>query len=597
VQACAKRRNAITKLIDLKNYLRRQPKADRQSLRLDERALVEGYVEMRASAPRRAQGYLSTTRLGFPSSGAYSNRGEEHLAIALWRRGELVLPNGDRLRVLDYQTPLKSVLADSGIGKIDLLGLSADATLVVSELKLPENEEDRRIGLVEGLIYAANVEANIAQIATEFGNAYRRTILRAPPRVFLIAPAAYWSNRAHPSTGEIATLAGEVARAIPLDITFLCLCDAELEMGLNGRPPSVKGHAYLSPLSDQAAVDRPSRAPGAVEQSTYHARLRQMFWDYRRSAFPGADDLFKPHKAEGKDPVVFRAAHVSWNLLLPPGRPEIVSAIETMLTPDKRHPDFASMRSSQALEQFVFAGLKMLDRLDVLITLAAEDGFPAFFDSAAGYQMTLEHEVSGLGEPTPTSIDAFFFEPTKVAVEVKFGEDEFGRCSRPRLTPDKPNYTRDHCDGSFTVQRGRKARCSLSERGIRYWEFLPQLFAWSGEQDHRPCPSDLTYQLARNVLAACVGEGDTFAIENGHVLVIYDSRNPSVHPSGAADVQWWAAVRALRYPRLLRRVSWQRIAVHLTQFRDLDWLTSGLRAKYGIECEDPASRFAGPRYR
>jgi hypothetical protein len=197
--------------------------------------------------------------------------------------------------------------------------------------------------------------------------------------------------------------------------------------------------------------------------------------------------------------------------------------------------------------------------------------------------MTLEHRVSVLGEPRPTSVDAFFLGPAKVAVEVKFAEDAFGRCSRPGLTPDKPNYERDHCDGSFAVQRGRTARCSLSERGIRYWQFVPHLFAWSGEQDHHPCPLELTYQLVRNVLAACVGEGETLDAENGHPLVIYDARNPAFHPGGAADVQWWATVRALRYPRLLRRVSWQRMATHLEQFRDLDWLTGGLRSKYGIQ--------------
>jgi hypothetical protein len=35
-------------------------------------------------------------------------------------------------------------------------------------------------------------------------------------------------------------------------------------------------------------------------------------------------------------------------------------------------------------------------------------------------------------------------------------------------------------------------------------------------------------------------------------------------------------VRALRYPRLLRLVSWQRIAAHLARFRDIDWHTEGI---------------------
>jgi hypothetical protein len=73
-------------------------------------------------------------------------------------------------------------------------------------------------------------------------------------------------------------------------------------------------------------------------------------------------------------------------------------------------------------------------------------------------------------------------------------------------------------------------------------------------------------------------------------LTIYDARNSSFHPGGDADLQWWAAVRALRYPRLLRRMSWQRLVTHQEQFRDLDWLTAGLRDKYGLKSECPAAQ-------
>lgn len=138
---------------------------------------------------------------------------------------------------------------------------------------------------------------------------------------------------------------------------------------------------------------------------------------------------------------------------------------------------------------------------------------------------------------------------------MKLAEDAFGRCSRPGLTSDKPNYARDHCDGSYAIQRRRTVRCSLSERGVLYWQFVPHLFAWGGDQDHRPCPMEITYQLTRNVLAACVDDDGKLDRENAHALVIYDARNPAFHPDGPADVQWWAAVLALRYPRLLRRVS------------------------------------------
>jgi hypothetical protein len=93
---------------------------------------------------------------------------------------------------------------------------------------------------------------------------------------------------------------------------------------------------------------------------------------------------------------------------------------------------------------------------------------------------------------------------------------------------------------------------------------------------------DLTYQVVRNVLAACLADDGKLSTDRAHALVIYDARNPAFFPGGMADLQWWAAIRALRYPRLLRRISCQRIAAHLHQFHDLDWLTEALADKYGI---------------
>ena len=150
-------------LIELKQQLRDLPKSERAALTVAVHDLVEGYRHLRETAPRRAQSYLSDTRTGLTASGETTTRGEEHLALGLFNRQlrELVLPNDERLRLIDYQFPLKSVRADAGVGKIDLLGLFPDGRLAVVELKVQDNAEDRRIGLLEGLIYAAIVEANV----------------------------------------------------------------------------------------------------------------------------------------------------------------------------------------------------------------------------------------------------------------------------------------------------------------------------------------------------------------------------------------------------------------------------------------------------
>ena len=84
-------------------------------------------------------------------------------------------------------------------------------------------------------------------------------------------------------------------------------------------------------------------------------------------------------------------------------------------------------------------------------------------------------------------------------------------------------------------------RCSLTESGVRYWQYLPELFDWPADRNMKPCPLDGTYQLARNILAACVRPDGTVDANGGHALVIYDDRNPAFLPGGEAARQWEAA--------------------------------------------------------
>lgn len=77
----------------------------------------------------------------------------------------------------------------------------------------------------------------------------------------------------------------------------------------------------------------------------------------------------------------------------------------------------------------------------------------------------------------------------------------------------------------------------MSERGIGYWRYVPQLFDWPADVDHSPCPLDLTYQLARNVMAACVRADGAIETERAHALLVYDAQNPAFRPGGVADAQ------------------------------------------------------------
>jgi hypothetical protein len=310
-------------------------------------------------------------------------------------------------------------------------------------------------------------------------------------------------------------------------------------------------------------------------------------WEYvETSASISADDL-ETSIREGDRPPVFGPTAVANNILYPPVADDIVKQdIRDTVPRGERHRYFGSMRSSQALAQSVFGGLIAIGKIGALHGLTCDTGHPAFPGDTD--RIRLEHSVDWLGEPRATSIDVWFEGDHRTAVECKFTEADFGTCSRPRLREGRDqNFERDHCDGSYSRQRGRAARCSLTEIGVRYWDHSPSLFRWDSSNDLALCPLSDTYQLVRNVLAACVRPDRTVMPEDGHALVIYDERNPAFQRGGTADLQWHSAKSSLKHPDCLRRLSWQSLAAHLAKDGDLAWLVSGLADKYGIA---PSSR-------
>ncbi len=321
-----------------------------------------------------------------------------------------------------------------------------------------------------------------------------------------------------------------------------------------------------------------------TEYESFIARLASEFWRFVDDAFQDRRHYFDRPGPTSSRPPVFVRDKEEHNLLYPPdASEEIRQAILGSVPVGERHEYFGSMRSSQALAQSVFGSLVALKKIDLLASLKADDDSPAFFDEVADSRVELEYAVGHLGEPRPTSVDVWFEGQYRVAVECKFGEGEFGPCSRPNIKPNNHRYDRYHCDGTYSHQRERKARCSLTEVGVRYWDFVPELFKWAVDRDLTPCPLDGTYQLVRNVLAACVELDRSVNTETAHALVIYDERNPAFHPGGNAYTQWNAAVDGLRNNTRLRRCSWQRFVEHIRSDPELDWLVEGLRTKYGIE--------------
>jgi hypothetical protein len=97
-----------------------------------------------------------------------------------------------------------------------------------------------------------------------------------------------------------------------------------------------------------------------------------------------------------------------------------------------------------------------------------------------------------------------------------------------------------------------------------------------------PCTLRNTYQIIRNVLAACVASNGTVDSNHSHALIIYDAANPAFQEGGFAREQLTAARADLKVPDLLRSVSWQSLVDHLESSGEMLWLIENLKAKYGF---------------
>ncbi len=235
------------------------------------------------------------------------------------------------------------------------------------------------------------------------------------------------------------------------------------------------------------------------------------------------------------------------------------------------------MKSSQALAQSVFANLIVMKRTSALASVVSSEGVPVF--AAAGQSaMKLEQSMVQLGEVEgrSTEVDVWLHGEKRVAVECKWCESDVGHCSRPRLAPIEAHY----CNGSYTRQLGRESLCSLSEIGIRYWDYIPQLLRWNSGVELSPCPLHSTYQIVRNVLAARVDEQGN--VIDGLAVLLVDERNPAFQTGGAGRIAFDQVKSALHQPETLQLCSWQAVLVALRGHADLVGLTAQIAEKYGF---------------
>lgn len=321
-----------------------------------------------------------------------------------------------------------------------------------------------------------------------------------------------------------------------------------------------------------------------ISKTDYKNDLIQRFWQYQESKFPQLHTYFEQRNVGSSRPPVF-LAHAAWKNIIvnPNANQEEIEQLYSLMPESEHHRWFHSMNSSQALALSILGNLLIYNSLDILGE-AQDDQGKAIFGRAkiTPDNFVLEHKVDYLGEPRPTSLDGYISGDYKIAIECKFTENEFGSCSRPRLTPKDSNYSRDYCDGTYSKQNSRITRCSLSEIGVRYWNYVSKLFEWESNRDLVPCPLYKNYQLVRNILAVGVDSNKQVSSENGHAVTIYDERNPAFQEGGDGYWEYLATKDALRNPGMLRKCSWQSITQLIRKKGNMHWLTDELEFKYGF---------------
>ena len=322
-----------------------------------------------------------------------------------------------------------------------------------------------------------------------------------------------------------------------------------------------------------------------LEESTnFKTDLIQRYWYYQRSQFPDWEKHFEKPFAQNLRPPVFLISQSTKNILINrDASQQEKDKLLDFVPKGEHHKWFRSMNSSQALSQSILGNLAVYGFLNELSDLKDDDGLDLFGKAEiTNDNFCMEHKIKYLGEPHSTSLDGYISGDYKVAIECKFTETKIGTCSRPRLEQSASNYNAEFCNGNYEVQLLRTARCSLSEIGVKYWHYLPELFKWNSDKDLLPCPLNKNYQLVRNILATGVKPDGTVSIHDGNVLLIYDKRNPAFQIGGIGWNAYLEVKTALINPSMLRKCSWQRIVRRMREGNILSWLTTQLEMKYGL---------------
>ena len=207
--------------------------------------------------------------------------------------------------------------------------------------------------------------------------------------------------------------------------------------------------------------------------------------------------------------------------------------------------------SSQALAVDVFGTLVSLDQerrnaaLSILASFLGVSG-------KGPWSVELEwlDEENRLNEKRRTQVDVLLRgRETVVCVECKFTESAGGACSQAQPLSRGRHKGGVQCNGNYEPQTNPvnsvSARCSLTGKGIRYWDFIPDVFSYSAEEEYRPCPfAGAAFQWMRNMVLSRVMTKDE-GLRPAFVLMYADC--PTLHmPQYLAGQGWRGFTSTLR---------------------------------------------------